>query len=174
MHEGGASNEAAGGESMELLLAAVSSLDGGEVIDANEQLASVASESARFTHWQWAIVELEQVGIWFVFGNFKATLQNKDASAKGFPRKKCWHDTVCHDEALKRLTPDQPAWVQSCCASNWPSVPSWDIFSGGEVPLADDCPEAWNRFKLKVITTFWSQRSVGSSVKLYTRFVGLS
>ena len=50
MHDGGASNEAAGGESMELLLAAVSSLDGGEVIDANEQLASVASESARFTH----------------------------------------------------------------------------------------------------------------------------
>ena len=45
MQEGGASSEAAGGESMELLLAAVSSLDGGEVIDANEQLASVARES---------------------------------------------------------------------------------------------------------------------------------
>ena len=55
MHEGGASNEAAGGESMELLLAAVSSLDGGEVIDANEQLASVARESERFAQsWQQA------------------------------------------------------------------------------------------------------------------------
>ena len=50
MQEGGASSGTAGGESMELLLAAVSSLDGGEVIDANEQLASVASESERFTH----------------------------------------------------------------------------------------------------------------------------
>ena len=50
MQEGGASSGTAGGESMELLLAAVSSLDGGEVIDANEQLASVASESERFTY----------------------------------------------------------------------------------------------------------------------------
>ena len=52
MQEGGASSEARGGESIALLFAAVSSLDGGEVIDANEQLASVASESERFTHWR--------------------------------------------------------------------------------------------------------------------------
>ena len=52
MQDGGASSEASGGESIELLFAAVSSLDGGEVIDANEQLASVASESERFTHWR--------------------------------------------------------------------------------------------------------------------------
>ena len=45
MQVGVASREARGGDSNELLFAAVSSLEGGEIIDANEQLASVARES---------------------------------------------------------------------------------------------------------------------------------
>ena len=53
MQVGVASREARGGDSNELLFAAVSSLEGGEIIDANEQLASVARESERFAHsWQ--------------------------------------------------------------------------------------------------------------------------
>ena len=67
MQEGGASSEAAGGESMELLLAAVSSLDGGEVIDANEQLASVASESER------TLLNKSK----FEFGSFLGTLRQR-------------------------------------------------------------------------------------------------
>ena len=67
---------AEGGESIELLLAAVSSLDGGEVIDANEQLASVARESEIHPL---LIVEREQSKNLVGFGCFKATLQNKDA-----------------------------------------------------------------------------------------------
>ena len=55
MQVGVASREARGGDSNELLFAAVSSLEGGEIIDANEQLASVARESERFAHsWQQA------------------------------------------------------------------------------------------------------------------------
>ena len=50
MQVGVASREARGGDSNELLFAAVSSLEGGEIIDANEQLASVARESERFAH----------------------------------------------------------------------------------------------------------------------------
>jgi len=52
MQEGGASSSAKGGDNKELLLAAVSSLEGGEVIEAKEQLAAVARESERFDYFQ--------------------------------------------------------------------------------------------------------------------------
>ena len=52
MQEGGASSSAKGGDNKELLLAAVSSLEGGEVIEAKEQLAAVARESERFDFFQ--------------------------------------------------------------------------------------------------------------------------
>ena len=52
MQEGGASSSAKGGDNKELLLAAVSSLEGGEVIEAKEQLAAVARESERFHYFQ--------------------------------------------------------------------------------------------------------------------------
>ena len=64
---------AGGGESIELLLAAVSSLDGGEVIDANEQLASVARESEIHP-----LLKESKSRNLVGYGCFKATLQNKD------------------------------------------------------------------------------------------------